>query len=78
MLETVLMIFFTILAICILTNISYIQPVYIKLGNKAKITIRILLVLIIIILIVNKYLDNKTDDAAEKKFKKKFKLNKKD
>ena len=74
MLETVLMIFFTILAICILTNISYIQPVYIKLGNKAKITIRILLVLIIIILIVNKYLDNKTDDAAEKKIQKEIQI----
>lgn len=66
MLETILTIFFTILAICILMNLSYIQPIYEKLGNKAKIIIKILLVLLIIILIVNKYLYNKADDAVEK------------
>lgn len=69
MLETILMIFFTILAICILMNISYIQPVYEKLDNKAKGIIRILVVLLIFILIVNKYIENKADDVVDEKIK---------
>ncbi len=65
MVERILMIFFTILAIGILMNLSYIQIGYVKIGNRARIIIRILLVLLITVLIICKYLENKADDALD-------------
>lgn len=69
MTKIILMIFFTIVAMCILLNISYVQLAYEKLSNKRKIAVRVLLVTVISILILCEYLENKSDKDMEQEIK---------